>query len=193
MFRTLVAKPAGIFARRGGSVSASMSGSSFKRILKEILTGETSSSLASMSTTIPSSPTTRWLLQVFFIKMLIVQRLHVSWSPPVQRGRLRGDLGDEMQPDLRRDSLPRQPGWLYSPPGVVFWKPIKNFQSLMDFIKKAISQGEKVVLAKCQKALIGGTDLLPTSALGRPRWAHVWHWIDDPYISYIIQHEFNSL
>ena len=62
----------------------------------------------------------------------------------------------------------------------------------MDFIKKAISQGEKVVLAKCQKALIGGTDLLPTSALGRPRWAHVWHWIDDPYISYIIQHEFDS-
>ena len=34
MFRTLVAKPAGIFARRGGSVSASMSGSSFKMILK---------------------------------------------------------------------------------------------------------------------------------------------------------------
>ena len=35
--------------------------------------------------------------------------------------------------------------------------------------KKASIQGEKVVLAKCQKALIGGTVLLPTSALGRPR------------------------
>ena len=69
-----------------------------------------------------------------------------------------------------------------------FGNHLKTPNLWMDFIEKAISQGEKVVLAKCQKALIGGTNLLPTSALGRPRWAHVWHWIDDPYISYIIHY-----
>ena len=84
--------------------------------------------------------------------MLIVQRFHVSWSPPVQRGRLRGDLGDEMQPDLRRDSLPRQPGWLYSPPGVVFWKPLKNFQSLNGFHKESHFPGREGGFGKMPKS-----------------------------------------
>ena len=84
--------------------------------------------------------------------MLIVQRLHVSWSPPVQRWRLRGDLGDEMQPDLRRDSLPRQPGWLYSPPGIVLWKPLKNFQSLNGFHKESHFPGREGGFGKMPKS-----------------------------------------
>ena len=46
---------------------------------------------------------------------------------------------------------------------------IKLIKKEDNSFKKASIQGEKVVLAKCQKALIGGTKLLPTSALGRPR------------------------
>ena len=89
-------------------------------------------------------------------------------SRPVREGRLRGDLWYEMQPDLWCNPVSRQQGWLYSLGGGKRDKLRENSRRYAS-LKKASIQGEKVVLAKCQKALIGGTLLLPTSAIGRPR------------------------
>ena len=72
-------------------------------------------------------------LRFYLIGTFKFNWIQINLLRPVRRGRLCGDLRDEMQPDLWRNSLPCQQNWLYSIGGGI-WDILENTQKRPPFL-----------------------------------------------------------